>query len=74
MMNNRHAMCIDNKGYKFSLTVHKVYQVLPDPEAEEDGMVRIVDDTGEDSLFGEKRFVPVELPPAAEETFTKVAA
>jgi hypothetical protein len=67
-------MCVDNEGYKFSLTVHKVYQVLADPEAEEDGMIRIVDDTGEDYLFGEKRFVAVDLSPAAEESFTKIAA
>ena len=57
-----------------SLTIHKVYQVLPDPEAEEDGMARIIDDMGEDYLFGEQGFVPVELPPAAEESFTKIAA
>jgi hypothetical protein len=73
-MNSKYVICIDNKGYKFSLTLHKVYQVLPDPEAAEDGMIRIIDDTGEDYLFGEQRFVPVELPPAAAETFTKIAA
>jgi hypothetical protein len=69
-----YVICIDNKGYDFSLTLHKVYQVLPDPEAEEDGMIRIVDDTGEDYLFGEQRFVPVELPSAAIESFAKIAA
>ncbi|MCC6453980.1 MAG: hypothetical protein IT328_03480 [Caldilineaceae bacterium] len=73
-MSSKFVMCIDNKGYKFSLTVHKVYQLLPDSEAEADGMIRIVDDTGEDYLFGEQRFVPVDLPPAAQESFTKVAA
>ena len=64
-MSSKFVMCIDNKGYKFSLTVHKVYQLLSDSEAEADGMIRIVDDTGEDYLFGEQRFVPVDLPPAA---------
>jgi hypothetical protein len=73
-MNSKFVICIDNKGYLFSLTLHKVYQVLPDPEAQEDGMIRIIDDTGEDYLFGEIRFVPVDLPPAAEESFTKIVA
>ena len=73
-MNNQYVICIDNKGYNFSLTLHKVYQVLPDAEAAEDGMIRIIDDTGEDYLFGEQRFVPVELPPAAVESFAKIAA
>ena len=37
-------------------------------------MARIIDDMGEDYLFGEQGFVPVELPLAAEESFTKIAA
>jgi hypothetical protein len=48
--------------------------VLDDAEAQEDGMIRVVDDTGEDYLFGEQRFVAVELPLAAEESFTTVVA
>lgn len=73
-MNNKYVICIDNEGYTVSLTLHKVYQVLADPEAEEDGMIRIIDDSGEDYLFGVQRFVPVDLPPAAEESFTKIVA
>ena len=74
LVNSKNGICIDNKGYAFSLTLHKVYQVLPDAEASEDGMMRIIDDTGEDYLFGEQRFVLLDLPPAAEESFTKIAA
>jgi hypothetical protein len=73
-MTSKFVICIDNKGYKFSLTLHKVYQVLIDLEVQEDGMIRLIDDTGEDYLFGEQRFVPVDLPLAAEESFTKIAA
>jgi hypothetical protein len=73
-MNNNYVICIDNQGYNFSLTLHKVYQVLPDPEAAEDGMIRIIDDTGEDYLFGEQRFVSVELPQAVVDSFAKIAA
>jgi hypothetical protein len=30
-----------------------------------DGMVRVIDESGEDYLFDENRFVAVELPPKA---------
>jgi len=73
-MTHKYVICIDNNGYKFSLTLHKVYQVLTDADAQEDGMIRIIDDTGEDYLFGEQRFVPVELPPAVDESFAKITA
>jgi hypothetical protein len=72
MMNDKYVICINNKGYEVSLTLHKVYQVLADPEAEEDGMIRVIDDTGEDYLFGEQRFVAVELPAAAAESFARM--
>ena len=40
----RFAVCIDNSGYPASLELHKIYRVLPDKEAEEDGDIRIVDE------------------------------
>ncbi len=58
----RFAVCIDNSGYPASLELHKIYRVVPDKEAEEDGDVRIVDESGEDYLFEADRFLPVDLP------------
>ena len=46
--------CIDNGGYEVSLTVGKVYEVLPD--STEKGLIRIVDDTGEDYLYASQLF------------------
>jgi len=40
------------------LELHKIYRVLPDKEAEEDGDIRIVDESGEDYLFEADRFCP----------------
>ena len=54
----RFAVCIDNSGYPASLELHKIYRVLPDKEAEEDGDIRIVDESGEDYLFEADRFCP----------------
>ena len=43
-----------NSGYPASLERWKIYQVLPDADAEEYGQVRVVDESGEDYLFPSK--------------------
>src|SRR5262245_32527264 len=58
----RFAVCIDNTGYLASLELHKIYRVLPDRDAEKDGDVRVIDESGEDYLFSAKRFVPIQVP------------
>jgi hypothetical protein len=67
------AVCVDNKDYPASLELHKIYRVLPDEEAEKDGDLRIIDESGEDYLFSADNFVLVELPQAIETSFLKVA-
>jgi hypothetical protein len=56
------AVCVDNSGYLASLELHKVYRVLPDPAAERDGDLRVVDESGEDYLFSAGRFLIVDFP------------
>lgn len=58
----RFAVCINNRGYPASLELHKIYPVLPDEDAAEDGDIRVVDESGEDYLYSADRFVEVELP------------
>lgn len=59
----RFAVCIDNAGYPASLEKHKLYQVLPDAAADEDGDLRVVDESGEDYLYPAEQFLVVDLPP-----------
>jgi len=59
----RYVICVDNSGYRASLEPHKVYRVLPDADAAEDGDVRVIDESGEDYLYEAERFLPVDLPP-----------
>ncbi|HMF11407.1 MAG TPA: hypothetical protein VKE94_03855 [Gemmataceae bacterium] len=59
----RFAICVNNDEYPASLELHKVYRVLPDKEAERDGDLRVVDESGEDYLFPAEYFVLVDLPP-----------
>jgi len=61
MKRNRFAICVKNEGYEASLEFRKVYDVLEDREAETHGLVRVVDESGEDYLFPEDYFVSIEL-------------
>ncbi len=66
----RFAICIHNAGYAASLEVGKVYRVLVDDDAAKHQLVRIIDESGEDYLYAESNFVPIELPEAAERVLT----
>jgi hypothetical protein len=57
-------VCVRNDGYEASLERNKIYTVLPDEEAERDGDVRVIDESGEDYLFSADRFVAIEVPAA----------
>jgi len=56
------AVCVDNRGYPASLELHKIYRVLPDEDAEAEGDIRVVDESGEDYLYSARRFVEIEPP------------
>lgn len=56
------VVCLKNKGYEASLEPRKIYQVLPDEEAESHKMIRVVDESGEDYLFPVSLFSPITLP------------
>jgi hypothetical protein len=60
------AVCISNKGYAASLEVRKIYRLIPDKAGAKHGLVRVVDEMGEDYLFPEEYFVSLRLPQAAE--------
>jgi hypothetical protein len=62
------AVCVDNDGYPASLELHKIYRVMPDEDAESDGDLRIVDESGEDYLYAAERFILLELPQAVEKS------
>src|SRR5438067_4426419 len=57
--NQRFLLCVSNDAYPASLAVRKVYQEVPDPAATAKGFVRVIDESGEDSLYPEGLFVAV---------------
>ena len=58
----RFVVCLRNKGYEVSLERRKIYQVLPDPEAAKHKQIRVIDESGEDYLYPQSFFAPIELP------------
>jgi hypothetical protein len=71
---NHFVICLDNRSYPLDLTVHKVYRVLSDPQAERHHMLRVVDNTGEDYLYPVNYFAPVELSEPAQRSFDVLPA
>ena len=61
-MNTKFAVCLENKGFEASLEVGKLYEVVTDTEAENDDMIRVIDEDGEDYLFEAKIFYSLVLP------------
>ena len=64
----RFVVCVDNTGYPASLEQHKIYRVIPDEQAEADGDIRVVDESEEDYLYSQERFVPIRVPVAVRES------
>jgi hypothetical protein len=69
----RFAVCVRNDGYEASLERNKIYAVLRDEDAERDGDLRVIDESGEDYLFSADRFVAIEVPAAVRASLLKSA-
>jgi hypothetical protein len=67
------AVCINNAEYPASLELHKIYRVIPDKDAAQDGDIRIVDESGEDYLYPAEWFVMVKLPQAVQDSLLRAA-
>ncbi len=63
---SKFAVCIDNRGYPASLEKGELYRVVPDSEAETHGLIRVIDESGEDYGYSAQRFFALRLPPALE--------
>jgi hypothetical protein len=70
--NARFVLCIRNEDCE-DLEPRKVYRLLPDEIAAGDGYVRVIDESGEDYLYPQDYFVPIELPQAAEKALLSAA-
>jgi hypothetical protein len=62
----RFVVCIRNTGYPASLELRKIYQAVDDSEADAHGLLRVIDESGEDYLYPHKYFLPLDLPQPVE--------
>ena len=73
-MKQKFLLCVDNEGYSASLEIRKLYEMIPDKEAERHNQVRIIDESGEDYLYPSKFFAPVKLPMQTKNKILEKAA
>ena len=69
---SRFVVCVQNEACE-DLELRKIYQVLPDASAAEDGCIRVIDESGEDYLYPADYFMPIELPQALEKALLSAA-
>jgi len=63
----QYVVCVRNEDYTASLELRKIYAVIPDADADAHGMVRLVDESGEDYLYPRSFFLPIEVPQRVSE-------
>jgi hypothetical protein len=57
----RFVVCIDNGNHPASLERRKIYVVVSDPASEGHGLLRVIDESGEDYLYPAELFGPVAV-------------
>jgi len=67
------VVCIENNGHPASLERRKLYVSLRDPRAEKRGLVRIVDESGDDYLYPKAFFRSVALPQSVKKAVLAAA-
>ena len=67
------VVCVNNDGYLASLERRKIYVALRDGDAEEHGLIRIVDESGEDYLYPKSFFRAIALPQAVRKAVLAAA-
>ena len=60
------VVCVSNEGYPASLEKRKIYVMLRDAGAERHGMIRVIDESGDDYLYPKALFRSIALPQAVK--------
>ena len=69
-LKHKFVVCIKNDDYSASLELRKIYQVIEDEQAAEHHLLRVIDESGEDYLYPDDYFVPIDVPQAVEKVFS----
>ena len=68
------AVCINNTEYPASLELHKIYRVIADDDAAQDGDIRVIDESGEDYGYSADRFFRLEVPRPLERALLRASS
>jgi len=73
MKDSKFVICIDNSEYPASLEKRKIYEVLPDSDAEKMEHIRVIDESGEDYLYPASCFIDANLSKEIRDAVTRAA-
>jgi hypothetical protein len=73
LRSKRLVVCINNKGSSTALERRKIYLALRDPAAEKHGLIRVVDESGDDYLYPRSFFRRIALPNAIRKALLAAA-
>jgi hypothetical protein len=66
-------VCINNEGYPVSLEKRTIYVALRDPAEEKHGLVRVIDESGDNYLYPKIFFRLIVLPRAIKRALLAAA-
>jgi len=67
------VVCIYKKRQDGWLLLRKIYERVPDAEAERGAQIRIIDESGKDGPYPAKYFVSLKLPNHAQKVIESMA-
>jgi hypothetical protein len=67
------VVCVGNEDYRASLEKRKIYVMLHDAAAEKHGLLRVVDESGEDYLYPKALFRSIALPQSVKKAVLDAA-
>ena len=73
MKDSKFVICIENSDYPASLERRKIYEVLPDKDAEKIEHVRVIDESGDDYLYPASCFIDANLSKEIQDAVSKTA-
>jgi len=77
MRRKRHGtsfvVCVRNEGYEASLELRKIYRAFPDTSVQRHKLTKVIDESGEEYLYPQWFFLPIELPKTLEKAVLAAA-
>lgn len=73
-MKSSFFVCISNDKYPAALELRKIYEVIPDEISLQKGLLRVIDESGEDYLYPGTMFEPIQVPDNLASTLHRLAS